>query len=636
MMKLFIFSCILFIANAQTDRLPKCECSKDKVQGGSINGEIMCQFPGNNCAKSTNFGDAGCPANAVTCMLELAVETTMRAVPATTRRERGVKTTKMDYPETTRMGRPETTKAKVIETTRMGRTETTKAKVVETTRAAKECSAKPLSPPKDGGKLVPDGELKFFSDIEKVPTECGKPCFGADCYKPVPMECCKRADKSFLKTSDWFAEKTCLEKPLATENGDIMITFTGGCSAEGKFFYGEQCGGSQFGPFKKFADALGLDLPCEQPKEKCECNAYVYTEEAGCFNVGTPPGATERYFMMVNDPVCKRKTAETTDAPVKPTEDPKSCDCGYSKEDFDMLKEMVMKHDKALQEKDMELNDVLSGVTYMRDTMCKMKLPGDMPYESTKKPYESTKKPYYSTKMPYETTRRGYESTRREYPETTRREYPETTRRAYPETTRRDYPETTRKERPETTKMDYPETTKMGRPETTKKDYPETTRPARPESTKYDYESTMERIRTTMDVKPTRPEPTGMPERPETTKMDYPETTGDVIRPTEPWEMFGRLDSEGYKCAHGSARAFKIGFASLAGCLERCAKDSRCNYATTEKKSYCIGCKVLPTVPGEGWFSFETFGPRRQLTQTEALKVEAAALRAELAKVRGF
>merc|ERR1711941_55142 len=214
-----------------------------------------------------------------------------------------------------------------------------------------------------------------------------------------------------------------------------------------------------------------------------------------------------------------------------------------------------------------------------------------------------------STKMPYETTRRGYESTRREYPETTRR--------------------------------DYPETTRMGRPETTKKDYPETTKPMRPETTKYDYESTMERIRTTMGgpepTRPERPEPTGMPERPETTKkMDYPETTGDIMEPTEMWERFGRLDSTGYKCAMGNARAFKLKFATLEGCLKRCADDERCKYATTELKNHCIGCKDKPTVPGNGWFSYEVFGPRRQLTQTEALKVEAASLRAELAKVRGF
>merc|ERR1711988_1133987 len=290
-----------------------------------------------------------------------------------------------------------------------------------------------------------------------------------------------------------------------------------------------------------------------------------------------------------------------------------------------MLKEMVMKHDKALQEKDMELNDVLSGVTYMRDTMCKMKLPGDMPYESTK--------------MPYETTRRGYESTRREYPETTRRAYPETTRRDYPETTRMGRPETTKMDYPETTRKMRPETTKMDYPETTKKDYPETTRPARPETTKYDYESTMERIRTTMDVGPTRPErpePTGMPERPETTKMDYPETTGDVMQPTELWERFGRLDSEGYKCGMGGARSFKIGFSTLEGCISRCAGDSRCNYATTEKKNYCIGCKDKPTVPGKGWFSYEVFGPRRQLTQTEALKVEAASLEQNSPKFGAF
>merc|ERR1712117_65778 len=225
------------------------------------------------------------------------------------------------------------------------------------------------------------------------------------------------------------------------------------------------------------------------------------------------------------------------------------------------------------------------------------------------------------------------ETTRMGRPETTRMGRPETTRMGRPETTKMDYPETTKKMRPETTKMDYPETTK--------KDYPETTRPARPETTKYDYESTMERIRTTMGgpepTRPERPEPTGMPERPETTKkMDYPETTGDVMEPTETWERFGRLDSTGYKCAMGAARTFKLKFASLEGCIKRCANDDQCNYATTELKNHCIGCKDKPTVRGNGWFSYEAFGSRRQLTQTEALKVEAASLRAELAKVRGF
>jgi hypothetical protein len=369
--------------------------------------------------------------------------------------------------------------------------------------------------------------------------------------------------------------------------------------------------------------------------------------------------------MMVNDPVCKRKTAETTDAPVKPTEGPKSCDCGYSKEDFNALKAMVERHDRALQDSSMEINDVLTGVSDMRSCISKMKLPGDMPYESTKKPFESTKKPYESTKMPYETTRRDYPvTTRREYPETTRRDYPETTRREMPETTRMERPETTRMERPETTRREHPETTRMDRPETTRKERPETTRmerpettrmerpettrmerpettrmerpettrKERPETTKFDYETTMERIRTTMDVKPTRPE------MPETTRPERTETTADVdvIEPTEAWERFGRLDSTGYKCGMGGARAFKIGYASLEGCLQRCAQDTRCNYATTEMKSHCIGCKDKPNVPGNGWFSYETFGPRRQLSQTEALKVEAASLRAELAKVRGF
>merc|ERR1712113_579894 len=142
-----------------------------------------------------------------------------------------------------------------------------------------------------------------------------------------------------------------------------------------------------------------------------------------------------------------------------------------------------------------------------------------------------------------------------------------------------DYPETTRKERPETTRREYPETTRMERPETTRKERPETTRMDYPETTR--------------------------PERPESTRPERPETTADVPEPTQSWERFGKLDAENMKCGMGAARAFKIGFSSLELCIRRCQADSRCNFATTEMKQHCIGCKDKPNVKGDGWYSYE-------------------------------
>merc|ERR1712045_687715 len=155
-------------------------------------------------------------------------------------------------------------------------------------------------------------------------------------------------------------------------------------------------------------------------------------------------------------------------------------------------------------------------------------------------------------------------------------------------------------EYPETTKMEY-DTTKMEYPETTKMEY---------DTTKMEYD---------------------------TTKMEYPETTTEAIVPTEAYEMYGYLDTNpdhGNKCKYGNAyRAFKIGFTSLENCVKRCNEDSNCKYATTELKSHCIGCKDVPTDKASGWYSYATYQRRRQLTAEEALKIENAALRAQLDKL---
>merc|ERR1711988_1370856 len=167
----------------------------------------------------------------------------------------------------------------------------------------------------------------------------------------------------------------------------------------------------------------------------------------------------------------------------------------------------------------------------------------------------------------------------------------------------------------DTTKMSY-DTTKMSY-DTTKMEYPETTKMDYPETTKMTYETTMKAVETTM-------------KKYETTMV---ETTALPIEPTEAYEMYGFLDTNpdhGNKCQHGSSRAFKIGFTSLEGCVKRCYDDQYCKYATTELNSYCIGCKVVPTDNSAGWYSYQTYQRRRQLTQAEALKIENAALRARL------
>merc|ERR1712156_28394 len=270
------------------------------------------------------------------------------------------------------------------------------------------------------------------------------------------------------------------------------------------------------------------------------------------------------------------------------TQDPDTCKCDVSKYDLDAVLARLDKLESQLAGSDIgslesTVNDVLNGVTTMQQCISKMVLPGtDM-----------------TTKMPYETTKMEFDTTKMEYPETTEMDY-ETTMKAI-ETTMMQY-ETTKMEMPETTMADttMADTTMM---ETTMKD-------------------------TTM-METTMKETTMM----ETTMADTTmmATTEEII-PTEVYEMYGYLDeaTTGNKCPWGSSRTFKLSFTSLENCVKRCYDDGNCKYATTEKQSYCIGCKVAPTDAADGWYSYKTYQRRRKLTAQEALKIENAALRAKL------
>jgi len=136
-----------------------------------------------------------------------------------------------------------------------------------------------------------------------------------------------------------------------------------------------------------------------------------------------------------------------------------------------------------------------------------------------------------------------------------------------------------------------------------------------------------------------------MTEAPETTRMRTTTTTtkeptmmptpAPSVKPTMMWEtMATMLESGNNKCSTGAdARAFRLTFTSLDKCVERCYQDERCLFASTDMTSWCIGCIQLDRFT-EGWSAYSMMRGRRQLSEVEQLRLENAALKAELAKVR--
>jgi len=130
------------------------------------------------------------------------------------------------------------------------------------------------------------------------------------------------------------------------------------------------------------------------------------------------------------------------------------------------------------------------------------------------------------------------------------------------------------------------------------------------------------RMRSTTTTTATTMEPTKMP-------SPYP-----TMRMTEKWETMARMVEGHNKCGTGDTqRAFRLTFTSLDNCVDRCYGDSRCNFASTDMASYCIGCIVVDRT-SDGWSAYEMMRGRRQLSEVETLRRENAALKAELARVR--
>merc|ERR1719326_1045120 len=55
-------------SESSMEDLPVCTCPS--YQTGAEDGTEMCQF-GDNCSLGTNFGDNGCPPNAIHCVMDI-------------------------------------------------------------------------------------------------------------------------------------------------------------------------------------------------------------------------------------------------------------------------------------------------------------------------------------------------------------------------------------------------------------------------------------------------------------------------------------------------------------------------------------------------------------------------------------
>ena len=66
----------------------------------------------------------------------------------------------------------------------------------------------------------------------------------------------------------------------------ITAVLANGCYDDGTQFYGEKCGGSDFGEDNVLAHG---DCGPTSPKQgSCACNLYVETKSPGCFAIATP------------------------------------------------------------------------------------------------------------------------------------------------------------------------------------------------------------------------------------------------------------------------------------------------------------------------------------------------------------
>ena len=130
-------------------------------------------------------------------------------------------------------------------------------------------------------------------DSKSMPEECGPLFYGGNTeIFRVPDKCCT-AD---VGTEDWisleeFGSHDNIDGCMSLDSfndGSIQAILVNGCYDDGRQFYGEKCGGSEFGELTELAYG-----DCGPPNSwtrpySCSCNLFVESKTPGCFSIATP------------------------------------------------------------------------------------------------------------------------------------------------------------------------------------------------------------------------------------------------------------------------------------------------------------------------------------------------------------
>merc|ERR1712226_284543 len=154
--------------------------------------------------------------------------------------------------------------------------------------------------------LVCQGSVMRIPDSKSMPEECGPIFFSGntDIFQ-VPDKCCTAevGAKNWLPL-DQFGSHDGIDGCYALDpfqNGEITAILVNGCYDDGTQFYGEKCGGSDFGEASELAYG-----DCGPAKGSCACNLYVESKTPGCFAIATPE-ADPQFAVFLKMDGCKKK-----------------------------------------------------------------------------------------------------------------------------------------------------------------------------------------------------------------------------------------------------------------------------------------------------------------------------------------
>ena len=125
-------------------------------------------------------------------------------------------------------------------------------------------------------------------DSSGMPEECGPVFFSGntDIFQ-VPDKCCtSEVGAEVWFDFDEFGSYKGIDGcfPLDPfENGAITAVLVNGCYDDGTQFYGEKCGGSNFGEASEVAYG-----DCGPAEGSCECKLYATSKRPACFHVASP------------------------------------------------------------------------------------------------------------------------------------------------------------------------------------------------------------------------------------------------------------------------------------------------------------------------------------------------------------